>query len=318
MFEYRTIDSNETFQIIRALKDPSILKGYLLSASYFEYNKVYLPERHYSVDSVLISFNHEPLFLLPLIKSGNSCSVYGFPSGLIALNSKDYPGNDFVKSFSVFLRNKFKEGTLIFSPPESLLSEVASGIISSKMIMEASINLELSIDKILEGVRKSYRSLINWGKRNLNIVVYDQNNITKDIMDSFRDLHAKVSGRVTRSEQTWDRQLSMIQNQEAYLVLGLYEEQLVTGVFIQEGLGQAFYGVGVSDRNLMVEKKLPLSHAPLMVAIEEAKKRGNLIFSMGQFDPEETDPKILSITRFKKGFITELKKIHSIEYSGQY
>ena len=42
-------------------------------------------------------------------------------------------------------------------------------------------------------------------------------------------LHINVAGKETRSINTWDKQFEMINKGEAFLVLGEYDNELVTG-----------------------------------------------------------------------------------------
>ena len=52
-------------------------------------------------------------------------------------------------------------------------------------------------------LRKSSRSLINWGRRNLSISYVNKDTPDRALFDQYRAFHAEVAGRVTRSEASW-------------------------------------------------------------------------------------------------------------------
>ena len=166
------------------------------------------------------------------------------------------------------------------------------------------IELSLSGKDLYQQVRKSYKSLINWGGENLSIKLYDQQSIQKKDMNSFRQLHINTAGRETRSRKTWDLQYEMVCCGEAFLFFGELEKELVTAALFLCSPMYCVYGVSASNRD-MFDK--PLSHALLWNAILHAKKIGCSILEMGDLQyPRQGDPvptqKELGITTFKKGF----------------
>jgi hypothetical protein len=49
-----------------------------------------------------------------------------------------------------------------------------------------------------QALRKSSRSLINWGRRNLEIAILCADKPDRELFDRYRDFHSQVAGRVTR------------------------------------------------------------------------------------------------------------------------
>ena len=166
------------------------------------------------------------------------------------------------------------------------------------------INLSAPEAQLRSQIRKSYKSLLNWGTKNLQLRILDHRSVTEAAMEEFRQLHIEVAGRETRSKQSWDWQLTMIRQQEAFLVLGNLDGALVTAALFVHSPGYCYYGVSASKRELF-EK--PLGHIVLWTAILEAKKIGCRLFELGdqlfpnQGEPPPT-PKELNISGFKKGF----------------
>ena len=167
-----------------------------------------------------------------------------------------------------------------------------------------SIDLSAPEADLRSQIRKSYKSLINWGTKNLKLRLLHHTNITAEAMEQFRQLHVEVAGRETRSPRSWELQLETIRQKEAFVVLGELDGTVVTAALFMHSPKYCYYGVSASKRELF-EK--PLGHAVLWTAILEAKKIGCGHFELGeqlfpnQGNPPPT-PKELNISAFKKGF----------------
>ena len=166
------------------------------------------------------------------------------------------------------------------------------------------IDLSLAENIIKQSLRKSYKSLVNWGQKNFEIVILDKSNIKLKNIKLFRNLHIEVSGRETRSKKTWKIQYEMVKNGEAFVVMGLYENNLVTAALFLNSSKYCYYGVSASKRELFDK---PISHAIIWNAILYAKKTGCLYFEMGEHLFSTTgnitpSKKELGISTFKKGF----------------
>ena len=80
------------------------------------------------------------------------------------------------------------------------------------------ILIDQSEEKLWSGLRSSYKSLVNWGLRELDIHVYTKDNINLDIVESFRKLHFEEAGCETRSRASWLLQLEAVIKDEAFIV----------------------------------------------------------------------------------------------------
>ncbi|MCP4179648.1 MAG: hypothetical protein GY756_17960 [bacterium] len=167
--------------------------------------------------------------------------------------------------------------------------------------------IDLSLhEKLLKiEIRKSFKSLINWGNNNLRITIINSQNVTRNIMEQFKQLHIFVAKRETRNQKTWKIQFEQIKNQEAFLIIGVLKNKLITGAFFIYNKRTCHYGVSVSRRD-MFDK--PLSHSILWHAILYAKKLGCRFFELGDqffknnFDKDNISNKELNICNFKRGF----------------
>jgi len=180
----------------------------------------------------------------------------------------------------------------------SLLKAGCTGLPAYKQI----IDLQLSDDDLRGDIRKSYRSLINWGEKHLAITVHDYRNSTPDVIEDFRRLHIRVAGRETRSPETWRLQHRQVMENEGFIITGRLEGQLVTAALFIHSPSYCCYAVGASIRE-MFDK--PLSHAILWRSIVEAKQRGCRVYEMGdRWDlyPEKYSDQEKNIAVFKSGF----------------
>lgn len=168
------------------------------------------------------------------------------------------------------------------------------------------LDLRPSLAEIKSGFRKSYKSLINSGRREWTVSVLDT--LDASVWAEFTQLHLDVSGRKTRSDETWALQLRQIAVGEALLVL-LRDGggKMVGGGFFQFSRDEALYAVGAYDRKLFPK---PLGHVVQATAIEELKRRNIRWLKLGRrfflHDFPTPTEKELSISDFKSGFSSHL------------
>ncbi len=177
------------------------------------------------------------------------------------------------------------------------------------------VNLELEEEQIRSNIRKSYKSLVNWGQRELQTHVMNSGNADPALYAQVREFHFHVAGRKTRSDASWQKHYEAILAGEGYLVIAHYKGQMASAAIVLHGKEEAFYGVGINDRKLMEEH--PVSHYPLLAAILHAKSIGLKRFNMNEIDPQGTDEKVDNIAVFKKGFSKTVfpKTIYTVKLS---
>ncbi len=150
------------------------------------------------------------------------------------------------------------------------------------------------------GLRKSYRSLINWGERNLNMEFVGRQNADKSLFRQYQELHKAVAGRSTRSQESWDVMFEWIAGGGGELALGyLKSGELVAGTLVVDGADVASYASGAYDRNRFDK---PISHWPLWLAINRSAERGRTTFDLGELPIAPEDRKEADIGFFKRGF----------------
>jgi hypothetical protein len=194
---------------------------------------------------------------------------------------------------------------IYFYANEFINAEYFSKIEEVEVEFSSVIDLNISEDLIKMNIRKSYKSLVNWGKNNLELDIIKKDNASLEKFNTFRDFHIKVAGQRTRSDETWQKQYEAILLEEAFLVMGYLQGQLVSCSYIMLGKEIAYYGVGVYDRELM-EQNLPIAHYNILTAINLAKSWGCIKFDLGFINNGNQNAKETNIFKFKAGFSNQL------------
>jgi len=154
------------------------------------------------------------------------------------------------------------------------------------------INLNQSERRLHEGIRKSYTSLTNSRLSACHII--DGKSPRLDLVFGlFKELY-HINVENPRPEETWDIQLEMIRNNEAFICADLEGERLLSAGLFLHNKYFCYYGVG---------KSLPKcgSHSTIWKAILHAKSIGLQSFELGE-QVYYGDPKLVGISRFKAGF----------------
>lgn len=191
-----------------------------------------------------------------------------------------------------------------FEHPAFLMKYYEHEGFSASILFETAIDLSRSEEDIFMCVRKSYKSLINWGKKNLDIKVYDASNMQDSVMEDFENFHVAVAQRRTRSHQSWMLQSKAVKEGMGFVVMGYLDGELVTATLILNGLTECYYGVCVNRRDLMA-RKLPIGHYGLYLSILLAKEKGLKLFHFGDVT-DNPDPKVNAIVKYKRGFSNQL------------
>lgn len=174
---------------------------------------------------------------------------------------------------------------------------------SSKCFLshQLAINLEISIDDIRLGFRKSYKSLVNKSLKDFSVQICEHN--IDNLFEEFRMLHLEVAGKETRSRESWNIQKEQIKNNEAFLVTVMDGNALIGAGLFTYTKDIGVYSVGAYKRELFDK---PISHGVQMQAIRALKDIGCRVYYIGQkmtlLDKNLPTEKELSITHFKEGF----------------
>jgi hypothetical protein len=283
----------------------------LFSIDNIEYQKNYRTDIISSEDISFTIKNTDLKFLYVFVaykhttNSGMEFSNYGLP--IISLENEISPPIkkiiiteilNRIDFSSDILYNQFNfENLNIFS--ELLFVKYKRPI----LYLESKVNLLCDYSVIRQSFRKSYKSLIAKFSREIDLKVYDSNNINLSTYKEFKSLHFKESGRLTRSEKTWEIHYDMIKKDSAVLICAVLNEELIGAALFIHSAYSAYYGVSAS--NVVFKQTVPITHLIIDKAIHYYKGLGLLMLILGLFEPDSKDEKLKGISGFKSAFSNE-------------
>lgn len=181
-----------------------------------------------------------------------------------------------------------------------LVDRGAEGTVQASAVVDLGRPAEI----LRADIRDSYRSLINWGSRNLTLSFVNAANPDRAAFDRFPDFHARIAGGRRRGADYWDVYWNEIVGGRSELSLGFMEDgTLVAGSIVVWAGATAYYASGVYDRDKFDK---PLGHWPLWNTILRARDAGLAAFDLGEIPPRgHADDKEISIAFFKRGFTSE-------------
>lgn len=175
-------------------------------------------------------------------------------------------------------------------------------IVNYEHILYADLNK--TEEEIWQSLRPRYKSYVNKGICAWNVYVVDKYDC--QIFEKYKQYHHKISGRITRSKETWDMQLEALKNGEGFMIF--VEDQnseIVGATYFINSKSEVFYLSGAFNRDLF---QFPLSHIVQYKAIIYSKsvglkryKIGERFYNNGKHKPTNKE---LSIADFKEGFQT--------------
>lgn len=170
---------------------------------------------------------------------------------------------------------------------------------------ELYVDLNKTYDEIHKNIRKSYKSLINYGFRNWKIKFCLE--VDTALFEKLKDMHFIVAGRKTRSDESWNLQYAAINNGTAFIAVIEDVDRIIGWSLFSLSRDECYYGVGVFDRT-MFDK--PISHFLQDSVIKYLKANtdikwyylGHRFYKGDYYVPTEKE---LNIAYFKEGFATD-------------
>jgi hypothetical protein len=189
------------------------------------------------------------------------------------------------------------------------LSELGRVCMAREVVAEVKLHgfCDLTLDEVQlrRCLRKSYQSLINWGRRNLQMVYVNASQPDRRAYDSYRKFHSAEAGRLDRATASWDATYDWIVAGGGELALAFTEDDaLVAATVTVDGSNVTYYASGVYDRERFDK---PLAHWPLFDAILRSRERGRSRFDLGELPAKgSVSDKEFNIGYFKRGFASEI------------
>lgn len=177
------------------------------------------------------------------------------------------------------------------------------------------VDLTVSIDNIFTNLRKSYKSQINWGKKNLHNEYLSGDQLTDakivelyDLLHRLNeDVHSKYGNGMTKELFLFP--LLSCRRGEGEVTLTRDQDQII-GLTVTTDLNQVtYYALGAYIKS----GNKSAAHFMLFDAIERAQKRGNTEFALNRAfgSPESLNQSAnvrnRNIIFFKSGFANQTK-----------
>lgn len=183
--------------------------------------------------------------------------------------------------------------------------------LACKIHYDLFLQINSSIDQIMGGFRKKLRYEINQSKKLWNSSVLSANSSDKEINEAwneFKNLHYEVSGKLTRSNKSWEIQKKSLTESHAILVILRDDfKRMIGGGYFTFTRDEALYAVAAYDRSLFNH---PVGHLVQYIAIEEFTKQDIKWYRLGRrpHDGESPQPskKEFDIGKFKKQFSSHI------------
>jgi hypothetical protein len=237
-----------------------------------------------------------PLALLPATVQDGRISWYGQPIRIIG-----EPGDAkaLVRALVDLARQFGASEVCLRTEANGQASALEAALLGQGARASLQTASRVALDGQLEaGLRRRYRSHVNWGRRNLTLTYPTD----RAAVRMYQDFHAHVAGRVTRPPASWDAMADCIAEGLAELTL-VHDAggTLLGGIYVALGEREAFYASGAYERSRFDD---PLSHWPMFDAIERAARRGLAVFDVGEMPyMGEVGAKEYAIGHFKAGFV---------------
>jgi FemAB family protein len=187
---------------------------------------------------------------------------------------------------------------------------LSQGSIYQYFSYDLDIDLTLDLSEIKSCFRKSYKSIVNRNYENLTYVIYDSKNITIDYWLEIKNLHHHVSGRQTRSDNTWNLQYEMIRKGYAFSTAIYNNKKIIGAALFGVSKLDAYYFIGAYERDM---SNLNLGHQSIYMAIKKSKEMNVKKLNLGSLSVpsiyNKLSDKELAIEQFKKGFATSFNGI---------
>ncbi len=174
----------------------------------------------------------------------------------------------------------------------------------SKIVIQKFIDLNIDIKFIKNQFSKGHKHLINRKFLELNYKIIDYKNYNNEIFDMMK-LHKFVSGRTTRSKESWVLNEKMILNKKGFLVSVSFDKEIISYCFFYCNNNYSEYFSSCTKRDYF-KKFNNINHKSIYLAIEYLKKRKFKYFTMGEskilFNESSSSIKLENIQQFKSSF----------------
>lgn len=175
--------------------------------------------------------------------------------------------------------------------------------------LDTSVNTRLvevsqPTDDLWDGLRESYQDEIEATKSKIAVNVFEQSTASREIFDSYQELHRKDAGRQTRPQQTFEMMYDWLTDGRAFLVGATRNGSFIEFAYFLQFKDNVYYASAASDPEVT---GLSSGHCVLWTAIEWMSDQGHIFCDLGnQYYTQQvispSNEKERDISFYKRGF----------------
>ena len=272
--------------------------SHLADPLFMKYQEFY-HETDFINKSIFLNSDNQ-IFIPITIDKNKKYSFYGNPIKII---SENYISKiDYLEIQSYFEKIKSEKLFIFEIKDENDLIDNKSDQVE-RIFYEINIDLLESIEQIKSNFSSNTRNEIKKSYEDTNYQIIDKKNYKKDQIFEMMNFHIKISGKKTRSEQSWKQNEKMILNDKGFLIKVTHKNKLISYSFFFYNNVTCRYFSSVSDRDYYKQIR-NMHHKTIWTAINFAKKRCKF-FNVGIitiFNKKNITDKERNIEKFKKKF----------------
>jgi len=280
--------------------------SYKIENNFLKYLKIYYDNPLIKDLSFLIKTKNNKLFC-PLTIIGNKnpeLSFYKDPIEIFSEKKIDKETNLLLKkTLSEIVKNNQVKNMCFKVKKENVLINKSVLDNLDKIISEIYLDLNLDLLQIQKDFKQSLRTILRKEYEFLNYEIIDKENYKKDEILNMRKMHILVSGKETRSVESWLQNEKMILDGNAFIVKAIYKNKPISYNFFFFNDVVCIYFFSCTLREYFKTLK-NITHKSLWHAISYAKKKSNYFYigSSTIFSKTVLSKKELNIEKFKKQF----------------
>ena len=299
---------NNLDNILVNFRHKCLNENLFLSENYQRYLSVH-KGKEYKIKEYQIQQSGIPIYFMFTLVS-KAISYFDFPIEIHVGKKLEFDAKlKIIKKFLKLQKNLVKNYTFSIGLSKNELENKTLKKINPKLITEQQIiDLNKTEDEIFKNFKSNLRYEINKTKKNIDIKtkIIDKNNYSKNFILEMMETHVNVSGRQTRSKETWLINEQMIMENQGFLSLVYYKSKAVSYSLFFYNHNTIYYFSSVTLREYF--KLSGISHLSLWEAIKFAKQKNIKNFNLGLtgyfYSREDCDitPKEKNIAFFKSRF----------------
>jgi glycerophosphoryl diester phosphodiesterase len=236
---------------------------------------------------------------MTLNETENNYSFFGDPVEIFF--SEKISKSIYQELISIFKEINSETKFKIEIKDEKLLNEKHDYI--EKIINEIYIDLSLKLDQIKSNFSSNHRNEISKNYLNSTFEIIDYKNYKKDTIFEMMELHKHVSGRQTRSIESWKKNEKMILEKKGFITKVKLDNKVISFSFFYHNNFTCIYAssVGLREYYKIVRN---MHHKSLWLAINYAKKYCNYFYigPITIYSKENISEKEKNLQKFKNKF----------------